>query len=149
MGKINEKDIKILKELRKNARESLTRMSRKVKIPISTIFDRMSHHQGHLIRKYTCLLDFNELGYHSHATIILRPSPDDKKGITAFLTEHPNVNTLRTLLFDQMLLVDVIFEQANMVDDFMDDLREKFTITKEDVFYTSKEIKAEAFFMPR
>ena len=75
---MNQKDKIILSQLRKNARMPLTTMSRKINIPVSTIFDRLKLNEEDLILKHTTLLNFSKLGYHTRAQVIFKV--DKKRG---------------------------------------------------------------------
>ena len=60
---ISKKELKIISEFRKNARENLTCASRKLGIPVSTIYDRLKKYSGNLITRHTAILDFKKLGF--------------------------------------------------------------------------------------
>ena len=72
-------DLLIISSLRQNAREKLTNMSKKTRIPVSTLFDRIRMHEGKLIKKHTALIDFNKLGYNTRANIILKVKKTDRE----------------------------------------------------------------------
>jgi len=58
--KVSKKDLIVISYLRQNARETLTRLSRKTHIPVSTIYDKLKLHEHNLITKYTSLLDLHK-----------------------------------------------------------------------------------------
>jgi len=60
--KMKLKDMMLLSNLRANARETLTNISKRTNIPISTIFDRLKLHEKNLIKKHTAIIDFALLG---------------------------------------------------------------------------------------
>lgn len=59
---MSPKILQFLAYLRENSREKLTTISKRTKIPISTLFDMLKELQGNLITKNTVLLDFSKLG---------------------------------------------------------------------------------------
>ena len=38
-------------------------MSKRLKIPISTIYDKLKKYDGNIIKKHTAILDFEKLGF--------------------------------------------------------------------------------------
>ena len=89
---MNKKDLKIVSYLRQNARMSLTQMSKKTQIPISTIFDRLKMNEDGLIVKHTCLLDFAKLGYNFRANLTMKVDREDKEALREFLMRSQSVN---------------------------------------------------------
>jgi DNA-binding Lrp family transcriptional regulator len=57
---IKKHDLKIISHLRKNSRESLTTLSRKTNIPVSTLFDKVKNKTGYYIKKIHVLLIFQK-----------------------------------------------------------------------------------------
>jgi len=63
MAEIDEVDFKILKELQKDGRISLAEISRRTKIPDSTVYDRISRlKEKGIIKGFTVILDDKKLG---------------------------------------------------------------------------------------
>ena len=76
-----KKDIELVKQLRLDSRKSLTNISRKTKIPISTLYDRLKFHEGGLIKKHTSILNFDLLGFKSRVQLLLKTSINNKGNI--------------------------------------------------------------------
>ena len=56
-----EKDKRIIAQLRKDGRASLTSISKSTGITISTLFERLKQLRGQAITKFTCIVDFKGL----------------------------------------------------------------------------------------
>ncbi|MEM4264151.1 MAG: winged helix-turn-helix transcriptional regulator, partial [Candidatus Woesearchaeota archaeon] len=69
---IKKKDLLIASYLRQNCRIPLTKLARRIGIPVSTIFDRLRSCEGSFIEKQTALLNFQKLGYNTRATVLLK-----------------------------------------------------------------------------
>ena len=82
---MNKKDLLILSNLRKNARMSLTNMSKSTHIPISTIFDRLKLHESGLIKKHTSLIDFEKLGFNTRANVCIKVDKEKREEIKEYL----------------------------------------------------------------
>ena len=88
---LDKKELIILAKLRENSRESLTRMSRKISIPVSTIYEKLKNYEKTVIKKHTSLLDFNKLGFGTRATIILKSKKENRENLKQFLIENKYV----------------------------------------------------------
>ncbi|MEM2121844.1 MAG: Lrp/AsnC family transcriptional regulator [Candidatus Woesearchaeota archaeon] len=143
--KITKKDLLIITELRKNARETLTKLSKKTGIPISTIFDRLKLQEGNLIRKHCALIDFQKIGYSIRANILLKVNPEHRNKLLEHLQKNLHVNTLLRINNNFDFLVEVIFKTLNEAENFINKLEEEYRIEEKKVFYVIDEIKREEF----
>ncbi|MFT7615428.1 MAG: DNA-binding Lrp family transcriptional regulator [Candidatus Woesearchaeota archaeon] len=141
---MDQKELVILSQFRQNARENLTTTSRKIRIPISTIYDRLRRYEGNVIKKYTTLLDFGKLGYNLKVQIVLKVALKSKAALQNFLNHHSRVNSLFLLSNDYDFLLEGIFRDIKEVSDFAQAL-EKFSIIDKHEFYVVDDIKREDF----
>jgi Lrp/AsnC family transcriptional regulator for asnA, asnC and gidA len=140
-----KKDLFILTELRQNARESLTKISRKTSIPISTIYDKIRFHQGSLITKHTILIDFSKLGFNARANIMIKVDRAVREDTKQFLLNHHHINSVYKISNGFDFLVEGIFRNVKDVEDFIDTISGKFRLEQVQVHYIIEEIKKEAF----
>lgn len=138
-------DLLIISSLRQNAREKLTEISKKTRIPVSTIFDRIKMHEGSIIRKHTALVDFGKLGYNTRANIILKIGKGDREAMREFLMKHSSINSAFKINNGYDFLIEAVFANIKEVEDFTDLLEEKFSIKAKQVFYIIDELKKEDF----
>ncbi len=143
--KIIKKDLILFSELRRNARESLTRLSRRTRIPVSTLHDRLKLHTGSLIKKNCALIDFSKLGFSTRATVLLKVNPQKRKELMEYLIKNKNVNTLLRVNNDYDFMVELIFKNLKESEDFIDNLEENYDITDKKTCYIVDEIKREDF----
>ena len=142
---MNKKDLLIISHLRNNARMPLTKMSRKTQIPVSTIFDRLKLNENNLIVKHTSLLDFSKLGYNTRANIMLRVDRDDKEGLKEYLVKNQSVNSVYKVNNGFDFMVEGIFRQIKDMEEFLDNLENKFKIQDKRSFFIIEDLKKEAF----
>lgn len=138
-------DLLIISSLRQNAREKLTEMSRRTKIPVSTLFDRIKTHEQNVIKKHTALVDFGKLGYNTSANIILKVKKEDREGVREFLMKHNSVNSAFKINNGYDFSIEAVFTNIKEVEDFIELLEEKFSIKAKLVFYVIDELKKEEF----
>lgn len=138
-------DLLIISSLRQNARAKLTEISRKTRIPVSTIFDKIKIHEGTVIRKHTALVDFSKLGYNTRANIILKVKKEDREPVREFLMKNSCINSAFKINNGYDFLIEAVFRNIKEVEDFIESLEEKFSIKAKQVFYVIDELKKEAF----
>jgi len=131
--------------LRQNSRLSLTRMSKKLNIPISTIYDKLKLHDGTIIKKNTCLVDFSKLGYNARANVTIRVERTDREPLLQYLLKIPNVNSVFKISNGYDYLLEVIFENVRDLEDFFEIVETKFKVKDRQVYFIIDDIKREAF----
>lgn len=142
---MDEKDIIFLTHLRSNARETLTMISKKTRIPISTLYDRLKAHERDLISKHTTLIDFAKLGYLCKAHIMIKVDIEDRDDIKTFLLCQNSVNSLFKINNGYDFLIEGVFKHVKEMEDFLEILERKFKILERDTYYIIEDIKREAF----
>ena len=141
---IKKKDMLILSLLRKNSRESLTRISKLSNIPISTIYDKLKSQQNNIIRKHTCILDFSKIGFNSRASLSIKTRMNKKEELKEYLIKHPNVNTIYKINNGYDFWIECIFKHIKDLEDFIEYLELKYNI-KRQINYIIDDIKREGF----
>lgn len=142
MKKILEKDKILIKALRQDSRASLTQISKRTRIPISTLYDRLRYHQGELIKKHTSILDFSLLGYNSRIQLLIKSSVEKKEELKKFLNQHENINNISKISGGYDYLVEGYFQDIIATEDFLEEMEEKFNVTY-DAHYIVEDIKRE------
>ena len=117
---MTQRETKIVNELRKNSRKSLTDISRNTETHLSTTFKIVKRLENTTIKKYTCLIDFTKLGYPFKIGLFLKA--DDKTELKKILENHPNLNTLFRLSGDYDYYAEFLFKDMAGFQDFLDEL---------------------------
>lgn len=143
--KVTRKDVLLCSRLRENGRETLTRMSRKTGIPVSTLYDRMQLHQGGLIKGFTSLLDFAALGYVVRANLLVKANYYDREKIRSFLEGAYCANTVQQLNNAYDFIAECVFRSIDELEAFKSRLYDAGVIERLDVFIVVEDIKREAF----
>lgn len=138
----------ILSHLRENARASLTQMSNKTGIPISSLAVKIKRMENiKIIRKYATLLDFRKLGFDTFSHIALKVHKEDREELLKFVNEHPEINSAYEIDSGYDFLIETIHKNHTELKKFLEKLTEKFQITHYDLYYVISTIKKESFFM--
>lgn len=138
-----EKLIPFVCLLRQNARETLTNLSKKTQIPISTLYDRLKN--GAYFTKHTSLLDFGALGYQCRALLCLRVDRQKRSALQAYLERHPSLNCLYKINNGFDYFAEGIFRHVKDLEDFLDVLDLKFKLAASAVYYVIEELAREKF----
>ncbi len=142
---LRKTDLLFLTFLRQNARETLTRISKKTGIPISTLYDKLRQQEKSLIMKHTTLIDFTKLGYNSRANIMLSTAKEDRDKLRSYLKEHSSINSLYKVNNGYDFMAEGVFENVKELEDFIEELEEKFNLQEKKVFFIIEDVKRENF----
>ncbi|MBU1030460.1 MAG: Lrp/AsnC family transcriptional regulator [Nanoarchaeota archaeon] len=142
---MQKKDLLFLTHLRQNARETLTRISKRTDIPISTLYDKLKTLEKSLITKHTTLIDFTKLGYLCRANITIKVNITDREEVKKYLQCQENVNSLFKINNGYDYLIDAVFKHVKELEDFLEKLEQKFPVNEKQVYYIIEDIKREAF----
>lgn len=142
---MKEEDIKIFACLRSNARISLTKISKKTGVPISTIFDKVRSAEGNLIKKYATILDYGMLGFNIWTKIFLKAGFGKKEELKIHLLKHFNVNSLFKVNNGHDFMAECIFKNIMELEEFLENLESCFGAKNPEVHYMLENLKTEAF----
>jgi len=149
MGFVDKKGLLLMSFLRKNARENLTRLSRKTNIPVSTIYDKLKSFDGDLILKHTALLNFAKLGFNARANILIKVQRQARNDVKRFLAAHHNVNSIYKISNGFDFMIEGVFKHVKDVEDFLETISNNFVVEKQDVYYVIEDVKKECFLNDR
>lgn len=141
---IESKELQIVSEFRKNARENLTTASRKLRIPVSTIYDRLRKYQGSLIVKHTSLLNFEKLGFSIQALLAFSVPADKRKEMSLFLQSHHRVNSVFRVSNDSDFFIELVCRNLPELQTFKEKI-ENLQATNVKEYYIVEELLRESF----
>ena len=141
----SKKDIEIISQLRNNARTKITKISRTINVPVTTIYDRVRAHEKKIVKKHTTLLDFSQLGFLTSAQLIIKVDKKSRDALGRFLLEAPNINTLYKTNYGSDFLAECIFRNTAELQNFKEQIEEMFNTKDIQVFNIVEELKKEEF----
>lgn len=143
---IPENDVELLARLRGGVRGRITDIAREMRLPISTVYDKMLRHRREgIIKREVMLLDFAKLGYHSVALVAIKVSGGKRKALQDHLMAHPNINSLYRVSYGHDFVAEVVVKNPAQLQDFLDDLELRFETGKPLVFSVVDEMRKESF----
>ena len=143
---IDQSDLEMLAFLRKNARQTLTKISKETGIPISSTFDRLKRLEGiGIIRSYTSIFDWEKVGFHTRVVILLKTRDNIKDTLECWLKEYRHINNLMRINGEWNFVAEALFRDIKSLEEFMESLSENFEGIQSSVNYVLEDIKREGF----
>ena len=140
-----QQELLILSNLRLDSRQSLTLLSRKIRLPVSTIHEKMRKYQSQVIRKHTTILDFAQLGYTTQVSMLLGVPKEEKELLKEYLMKARQINSCFKINNGCDFLVEAIFHSMQEAETFVELLESKFNLQQKQVHYIIDELKREDF----
>ena len=145
-GGVDKEDLKILSCLRKNARETLTRISKLTGIPISSTFDRLKRlEETGIIARHTSLLDPKKIGFSAQVIFFLKTNDSNKKELERRLMENPQVNNVARITGNWNFVTDALFRDVEELESFIEALRKDYKGIEFSLHHVLKTLKQECF----
>lgn len=142
---LSEKEQIILKLLRENCRSTITELAKSVTLPRSTTYDKIKKlRSSGIIKRYTCLLNFQQLGKPIHTTVLFKCASDKEK-FAQELQNSPHTNNVTKLGNEFDFLASFVFQNMDFLHSYLDEISAKYNIEDYRIFYISKELKREGF----
>jgi len=142
---MQQNDTDILRFIRNDARANLTTISKRTGIPVSTIYDRLRSHKGTVIKRFTALLDFAQLGLPIRTKIFLRVNPEDRLAIRTYLIDHEHVNSIWRVNNGFDFAMDCAFATIREVEEFLELIELRYRVLDNLVFHVIDDIVEEKF----
>ncbi|MBI5871515.1 Lrp/AsnC family transcriptional regulator [archaeon] len=144
-GSERKEFLQLIALLRKDARASLSKISRQIGVPISTVYDRLKRFEKGVIRNYTSIVDFSALGYGAHVCVLLKLEPLQRLKFQEFMLKCSHLNSFSKINNGFDFLLEFIFKDLREFEDYMDSLECQFRILDKHTFYIVNELKREQF----
>jgi DNA-binding Lrp family transcriptional regulator len=114
-------DLKIIRCLSEDARCTYKHIAEEAGVSEATIKNRIDklQEQG-IIKKFTVIMDYHKLGRAIKAFIGLRVQPAKISQIVKTMEKNPDVHVLYRTSGDVDLLIEVIFEQMEDLNKFLE-----------------------------
>ncbi len=137
---LDENELMILKELRENARKSLSEISNNLNIPVSTTFNKLKKIEE-AIHKYTTVLDFSHVGCAVRAVFLLKNV--DNKALF-YISQSKHTNNLKKTFFGGTFILESAFKNMNQLELFKERLS-VMEVNVEQTVHIVDELKKESF----
>jgi Lrp/AsnC family transcriptional regulator for asnA, asnC and gidA len=132
--------------LRSNSRHTVTAIGKKLNVPRTTVFEKIKKFKNtELIKRFTCIPDFNKLGYSIYAYILFKSEPTKKTELGDALSSSAHTNNVLKLGNEFDYLASLVFQNMEDMHNFLDLLANKYDIKDTKIMYVTKDMKREGF----
>ncbi len=123
MEKIDDLDLKIIKELQKDGRASFRDIAEKISVSEGTVYNRVNKLQeSKVIKKFVPDIDYSKLGYDITVMIGVITEGGKLSDIERKITESPNVNAVYDVTGDYDAMIIAQFKTREALNDFVKNL---------------------------
>lgn len=143
MMNLSKRDMAMLSYLRQDARISLTALSKKTGIPISTAYGKLKSFRASKLIQLKALVDMTQLGYSTRILVALKVDRESRRETEEYLVKHLLVNNVWRINSGFSYMIEAIFKDMADVEDFLEDLDSRFKVRMEMVFYVISEVQRE------
>jgi DNA-binding Lrp family transcriptional regulator len=125
---IDDLDLQILKELKRDARLSYRKMADKLKVATGTVQARINRLENiGIIKDYHASIDYNKLGYYVTAVIACTVKRKSMDEFVKEIGKHPNVFGVFSVTGEYDMFISVKFKDMDDLNKFViGELAEEF-----------------------
>ncbi len=121
--KIDEIDLKIIRELKENARKSYREIAEKLDVAEGTVYNRVNKLQKTgVIKAFISDIDFTKLGYDLTAIIGLKVQGGQLAKIEEDISQKPNVSAVYDVTGDYDAIIVAKFRDRSGMNGFVKEL---------------------------
>ena len=119
-SKIDDLDLKIIRELQKDARQSYREIAEGLKVAEGTIYNRLHKlHEMGIIKRFMVDLDFSKLGYDLTAIIGLKVEGGHLPEIEEKIAKKSNVSAVYDVTGEYDAIIVAKFRDRNSLNKFI------------------------------
>ena len=119
-SRIDDLDLKIIRELQKDARQSYREMAERLKVAEGTVYNRVNKLQEMgIIKRFILDIDFSKLGYDLTAIIALKVEGGHLPEIEEIIAKKSNVSSVYDVTGDYDAIVVAKFRDRSALNKFV------------------------------
>jgi len=120
VDKIDDLDLKIIKELQKDGRASFRDIAEKISVSEGTVYNRVNKlTEAKIIKRFIPEIDYQKLGYDITVLIGVITEGGKLQDIERRITESPNVNAVYDVTGDYDAMIVAQFKNREELNDFV------------------------------
>jgi len=114
---MNTKDVRVLNELRRNSRASLTDIAHYTGIPMSTVYKIINKLENRgIINRHYAIVDFSKLNYPFRVALLVKAK--DRIELEKYLLGLENLNNMSKLSGDYDFYAELFFRDLSQYQEF-------------------------------
>lgn len=118
---LDDIDSRIIQALVKNARITLSQMSKEIDVPDATISHRLKKLDNNVIKQYTLILDLDKLGLNITSIIIIQTESDKHHNVESELAKLDEVTEVYSISGEYDILIKVWAHSLDELNEIVND----------------------------
>ena len=125
---MNQKERDIINYLRTNGkRPNISRVARELKLPISTVSERIKNIEKKYILKHSPLLDYKKAGYFANVFLAVKVDSKQRRPFLDFLKNQSCVNSIYCVNSSYNFLIEVVCKDSLDLVNWVDKFKKRFS----------------------
>jgi Lrp/AsnC family transcriptional regulator for asnA, asnC and gidA len=125
--KLKEHEKELISHMRHGKRLNVSKIARKLSLPISTVSDRIRKIEKNYVVKRASILDYHKVGYLANAQIAFRLEAHKKKPFLEFLKNEECVNMISHINSGYDFLVEIVCRDAIELKSWLESVHAGFS----------------------
>jgi DNA-binding Lrp family transcriptional regulator len=122
----NEKEI--LRRLRHGKRVNVSAIAREMKLPVSTVADKIKKIDRKYVIKRSSLLDYPALGYLSHHMLVVKVSSTAKQDFLNIMKEDRSVSSIYHTNSGFTFLLEIVCKDSYEFVRWLENIRSRYPV---------------------
>ena len=127
---VDDKDRSIIKQLQANARQTISQIAKKTRLPRDVVKYRIDKMEKNgLIKQYQAIIDPTRLGYNLYVYVgfsLHNITPQEEKSLIGFLVANKNISFVGKSSGKYDLLIAMCVKDYQEFDSILRDIRQRF-----------------------
>jgi len=125
---MKQSETEIIRYLRSGKRVNISEIARELKLPISTVSDRIKKAEAKYIIKRSSLLDYNKIGYSANAMLAVKVNSNQKSAFLDFLKSQDCINSIYHINSGFSFLLELVCKDHLELVNWIEDIKSKFSL---------------------
>ena len=126
--KMQQKEKEIIKYLRGGKRVNISEIARELKLPVSTVRDRIKRIEDKYVIKRSSLLDFRKIGYSANIMLAVKINSKQKFEFLDFLKGQKCVNSIYRVNSGYNFFLEVVCRDSLQLINWIEKIKARFTL---------------------
>jgi len=126
--KMKQSETEIIRYIRSGKRVNISEIARELKLPISTVSDRIKKIEQRYILKRSSILDYRKIGYLANEVLAIKVDSRHKQDFLNFLKKQNCVNSIYFIDSGFSFLVEIVCKDNFELIGWIEEVKSKFSL---------------------
>jgi DNA-binding Lrp family transcriptional regulator len=125
---MKQSETEIIRYIRSGKRVNISEIARELKLPISTVSDRIKKIEQRYILKRSSILDYRKIGYLANEVLAIKVDSRHKQDFLNFLKKQNCVNSIYFIDSGFSFLVEIVCKDNFELIGWIEEVKSKFSL---------------------